>query len=61
MTEEYLLGTYPECKTIQEALTQAKVEDPFVKLTEPEKITNMIMLLVSPLGSAINGQHLVLT
>ncbi|MCE3009902.1 MAG: SDR family oxidoreductase [Proteobacteria bacterium] len=61
MTEEYLLGTYPECKTIQEALTQAKLADPFVKLTEPEKITNMIMLLVSPLGSAINGQHLVLT
>lgn len=58
-TEEYLMGTFADSKTIAEALAAAQKNDPLLKLTEPERITNMILLIISPMGSAINAQHLI--
>ena len=61
LTEEYLLGHFPECTSIKEAHEKMKVIDPQLRITEPEKIANSLLYLCSPLGSAVTGQHLVLS
>lgn len=55
MTEEFLLGHY-EGLAIREALEKYKIQNPYARITEPEKITNSLIYLLSPSGAAINGQ-----
>lgn len=61
LTEEYLLGHFPDCKSIKEAQEKAKSLDPLLKITEPDKISNSVLFLVSQTGAAINGQHISLS
>lgn len=60
LTEEFILAQYPG-KSIKEALASLKEKDPSIKITEPEKVTNTVMYLVSPYGAALNGQSISLT
>lgn len=61
LTEEYILAHEPGCKSIKEALEKMKLADPTLRITEPDKITQTVSFLVSPLGLAINGQTLNLS
>lgn len=61
LTEEYLLGHFPESASIKEAHEKMKAIDPLFKITEPEKIANSILFLCSTSGVAITGQHIVLS
>jgi 3-oxoacyl-[acyl-carrier protein] reductase len=61
LTEEYILAHEPSAKSIKEALEKMKLADPSLRITEPDKITQTVTFLVSPLGIAINGQTLSLS
>jgi 3-oxoacyl-[acyl-carrier protein] reductase len=61
LTEEYLLGQYPESSSIKETLEKLRVSDPTFKITEPDKITHTVVYLVSQFGNAVNGQLIHLT
>lgn len=61
LSEEYLLGHFPDSPSIKEAVEKMKSIDPLFKITEPDRITNTVLFLLSAAGSAINGQHLRLT
>jgi len=61
LTEEYLRGHFPEAPSVKDALEKMKAIDPLFRITEPEKAANAIMYLCSNLGTAITGQHLVLS
>lgn len=61
LTEEYLLGHFPECSSIKEAQEKMKTIDPLFRISEPEKIANSILYLCSSSGSAVTGQHIVLS
>jgi 3-oxoacyl-[acyl-carrier protein] reductase len=61
LTEEYILAHEPDTKSIKEALEKMKQADPTLRITEPDKITQTVIFLVSPLGIAINGQTLNLS
>jgi NAD(P)-dependent dehydrogenase (short-subunit alcohol dehydrogenase family) len=61
LTEEYILAHDPGSKSIKEALEKLKQVDPALRITEPDKITQTVSFLVSPLGAAINGQNLSLS
>lgn len=56
LTEEYLLGHFPECTTIKDAFEKMKAKNPFAKITEPDKVSQAIMFLAGPSGSSITGQ-----
>lgn len=61
LTEEYILGHDPESKTIKEAMEKMKLQDPSLRITEPDKISQVVSFLVSTLGTSITGQHLSLS
>lgn len=61
ITEEYLLMRYPQAASIKEALMMLKENEPHLRITEPERITNTVMYLVSPYGAALNGQAISLS
>lgn len=61
LTEEYLLGHFPEASSIKEAQEKMKVFDPMIRITEPEKIANSLLYLCSTSGAAVTGQHIVLS
>jgi NAD(P)-dependent dehydrogenase (short-subunit alcohol dehydrogenase family) len=61
LTEEYLLGHFPEASSIKEAAEKMKAADPGIRITEPEKAANALIYLCSNLGAAVSGQHLVLS
>lgn len=61
LTEEYVLGHYPEGGSIKETVEKLKQTDPTFKITEPDKITHSIIYLVSQFGSGVNGQLITLT
>jgi 3-oxoacyl-[acyl-carrier protein] reductase len=61
LTEEYLQGHFPDSTSIKQSAEMMKVFDPSIKLTEPDKISNALLFLCSPLGISVTGQHLVLT
>jgi 3-oxoacyl-[acyl-carrier protein] reductase len=58
LTEEYILGHDSESKSIKEAMDKMRALDPSLRITEPDKISQTVSFLVSPLGATINGQHL---
>lgn len=60
MTEEFLVGHFPESPSIKDALEKMKAIDPFVRITEPDRITNSIVYLASQFGNAVTGQTLSL-
>jgi len=60
VTEEYLLGHYPDTN-IKDALQMHKTYDHFARITEPDKITNSVIYLGGPSGSGITGQVLRMT
>lgn len=60
MTEEWILSQYPE-SSIKEALEKMRVTDASVKITEPDRITNTVVYLLSQAGAAVNGQYLRLS
>lgn len=55
LTEEYLLGHYPNTN-IKDALQMHKVYDHFARITEPDKIANAVVFLGGPSGMAMSGQ-----
>lgn len=61
LTEEYLLGHFPESPSIKEAQEKMKGIDPLFRISEPEKIANALVYLCSQSGAAVTGQHLVLS
>ena len=61
LTEEYLLGHFPDSPSMKEAMEKMKAVDPALRITEPEKISNALVFLCGPSGQAINGQHIVLS
>lgn len=61
LTEEFILGQFPESKTIKEALEKMRAKEPHLRITEPDKITNTVTYLVSNYGSAVNGQVISLS
>ncbi len=58
LSEEYLLGHFPDSPSIKDALEKMKALDPMFKITEPDRVTNTVLFLLSAAGNAINGQHL---
>lgn len=56
LTEEYLLGHYPDSPSIKEALEKYKTLNQTARIVEPEKVTNAILFLAGQSGSAITGQ-----
>jgi 3-oxoacyl-[acyl-carrier protein] reductase len=61
LTEEYLMAHDPEAKTIKEAMEKAKLADPSLRITEPDKISQLVGFLVSPMGASVTGQTLTLS
>ncbi|MEZ0391913.1 MAG: SDR family NAD(P)-dependent oxidoreductase [Pseudobdellovibrionaceae bacterium] len=61
LTEEYLLGHFPDCASIKEAQEKMKSVDPLFRISEPEKVANSLVYLCSASGAAVTGQHLVLS
>lgn len=61
MTEEYLMTHDSEAKSIKEAMEKVKVSDPSLKITEPDKISQLVGFLVSPMGASVTGQTLSLS
>ena len=61
LTEEYILAHDPDSKSIKEALEKLKTTDPTTKITEPDKISQTVSFLVSPMGASMTGQHLKLS
>jgi 3-oxoacyl-[acyl-carrier protein] reductase len=58
LSEEYLLGHFPECASIKEAVEKMKQLDPLFRIAEPEKISQAVLFLVGQSGAAVSGQHL---
>jgi 2-hydroxycyclohexanecarboxyl-CoA dehydrogenase len=58
LTEEYVLGHFPECKSIKEAVEKLKLIDPSIRISEPEKIANSVIYLASQFGNGLTGQVL---
>jgi len=61
LTEEYILAHESDAKSIKEALEKLKQVDPALRITEPDKISQTVSFLVSPMGASINGQNLSLS
>ena len=61
LTEEYLMGHFPDSKSIKEAHEKMKAMDPVMRISDPEKIANAIVYLAGPSGAAITGQNLILS
>lgn len=57
LTEEYVLAHDPDSKSIKVAMEKMKSIDPSLKLTEPEKVSQTIAFIVSPMGATINGYN----
>jgi 2-hydroxycyclohexanecarboxyl-CoA dehydrogenase len=61
LTEEYLLGHFPETKSLKEAQEHMKVIEPASgRITEPDKICQSLIYFCGPAGAAVSGQHIVL-
>ena len=60
MTEEWILSQHPQTP-IKEALEKMRQTDPLLKITEPDKIMNTTIYLLSQAGLAINGQYIKLS
>lgn len=61
LTEEWILQQFPEATSIKEAVEMMKKNDPSLKITEPDKVTNAVAFLLSQAGIAVNGQQIKLT
>lgn len=64
LTEEYLLGHFPEATSIKEAQEKMRASDAAngkIKITEPDKITQAMTFLCGPSGAAVTGQHLTIS
>ncbi len=61
LSEEYLLGHFPDSNSLKEAQEKLKATDPTLKITDSEKVANSIVYLASNAGAAVTGQHLVLS
>ncbi len=61
LTEEYLMGHFPEAGSTKEAFEKMKLIEPAMKLADSEKIANSIIYLCSSAGASVAGQHLVLS
>lgn len=61
LTEEYILGHFPESKSIREIISMLKEKEPTLKITEPERVAQAISFLISNAGLGVTGQHIHLT
>jgi NAD(P)-dependent dehydrogenase (short-subunit alcohol dehydrogenase family) len=62
LTEEYLLGHFPETSSLKEAQEKMKAIDPgSLRITEPDKICQSLVYLCGSAGAAVTGQHIVLS
>lgn len=60
LTEEWVLSQNSGM-TIKDAVEKMKQKDSSLRITEPEKITNTVVFLLSQAGAAITGQYLKLS
>ncbi|MBK9323145.1 MAG: SDR family oxidoreductase [Bdellovibrionaceae bacterium] len=61
LTEEYILGHDLDSKSIKEAMEKMKLQDSSLRITEPDKTSQVVSFLASTLGTSITGQHLSLS
>lgn len=64
LTEEYLLGHFPEAASLKEAQEKMRMADAAnskIKITEPDKITQAMTFLCGPSGAAVTGQHITIS
>lgn len=61
LTEEYLMGHFPDAGSTKDAFEKMKAIEPSMKLADSEKIANSIIYLCSSAGASVAGQHLVLS
>lgn len=60
LCEEYLLGHFPG-KTVKEALQAFQQTHPKARITEPERLANSVIYLLTAAGAAVNGQALTIS
>lgn len=61
LTEEYLMGHFPDAGSTKDAFEKMKAIEPSMKLADSDKIANSIIYLCSSAGASVAGQHLVLS
>jgi 2-hydroxycyclohexanecarboxyl-CoA dehydrogenase len=64
LTEDFLLSSRPQESSrtsIQEMSQKIQQSFPQARLTEPERIANMIAFLASPLGAGVTGQTIAVS
>lgn len=61
ITEEYLLGHYPNATTIKEALELHKQRHPNARISDSEKVAQTVLFLVGSMGAVLSGQNLRLS
>lgn len=61
LSEEYILSQNTEAKaTIKELIAKMKQTQPHLRLTDPIKVAESILSLLSPMGVSITGQNIEL-
>lgn len=55
LTEEYLLSLHPGL-SIKDSLEQLRIKNPQQKVTEPDRVADLLSLLISTQGAALTGQ-----
>lgn len=58
LTEEYILGHFPQSQSIIESVLKLKEKDPSLRITEPEKVAQAIIFLGGNSGGGISGQSI---
>lgn len=61
VTEEYLMGHYPQAATIKEALELHKQRHPTSRIADQEKVSQAAVFLVGSMGAVLSGQNLRLS
>lgn len=56
VSEEYLTTRFPKIRSIQLALQELKKTIPHAKIIDHNDIANLVLFLVSPLSTGVNGQ-----
>lgn len=60
LSEEYLLGHFPETNSLKEAVEKMKATNPKARIADPQKITQAVTFLCGPSGASVTGQNIIL-
>ncbi len=58
LTEEYILGHFPQSQSIKQAVQLLKEKDPTIRITEPEQVAQAILFLGGNGGGGVSGQSI---